>query len=350
MPIDFVVTWVDSSDPAWQASFEKYFTGEVTNRIRNRYRQADMLQYWFRAVEKFAPWVNHIYLVTSGQTPEALPSLERLPVWQKVTIVHHEDFMPHDILPTFSSIAIEMYLHRIPGLSEQFVYFNDDMFITNPVTPEYYFREGLPVVHNQEKPIPLPRLNEIIGYGASLREYCNVAVINKHFDRREVYRQSLELDGIDRWHGPHLFDEERRYYERMAECPRFGTFAEHHTGRRLLKSTYEEIWEKEPEQLRHASARFRQDMGNNIPLFSMWQIASNRFWPDTLGYDKIRIDVQPSEMGRVIMALRHPEVKSLCLNDCPSVSDDDYNEMMTVIREEMETMLSRTREREDVEC
>ena len=333
MPIDFVVTWVDNSDAAWQASFAKYFDGDVTNRIRNRYRQADTLPLWFRLVERFAPWVNRVFLVTNGQEPQGLDT--SLPL----TIVHHDEFMPKDILPTFSSIAIEMYLHRIPGLAEQFVYFNDDMFITGPVEPEYYFRNGLPVVHNQEQPIPLPIYDDNIEYGAALRAFCNVAVINKHFDRRKVYEQSLRQDGIDRWHGQHLTDDERKYYDRMAQCPRFGIFAEHHTGRRLLKSTYEELWQKEPGLLQKASGRFRSDMGINIPLFSAWQIASNRFYPDTVGYDKLRIDVQPKEMGRVIAAIHHPVVKSLCLNDSPFVSDNDYDEMMAVIRDELQSLL-----------
>ena len=108
-----------------------------------------------------------------------------------------------------------------------------------------------------------------------------------------------------------------------------------------MESESSEIWQREPELLRKASGRFRSDMGVNIPLFSMWQIVSNRFYPDTVRKDKMFIEVQPKEIGRVVLAIRHPGVKSLCLNDSPNVSDEQYNEMMAVIRKEFDRLLAR---------
>lgn len=95
-----------------------------------------ILQYWFRGVEKFAPWVNRIYFVTWGHIPSWL-NLSH----PKLKVVRHEEFIPTDYLPTFSSHPIELNLHRIKGLSERFVYFNDDTFLIRPVLQEDFFQK-----------------------------------------------------------------------------------------------------------------------------------------------------------------------------------------------------------------
>ena len=64
-PIDFVVTWLDSSDPLWQAEFAKYKKEETGHMESARFRNLEIFKYWFRAVEQYAPWVNKVYLVTN---------------------------------------------------------------------------------------------------------------------------------------------------------------------------------------------------------------------------------------------------------------------------------------------
>lgn len=99
----------------------------------NRYRDWGLLPYWFRAAEKFTPWVNKIYFVTWGHIPSFLNTDN-----EKLRIINHKDYIPEEYLPTFSSHVIEANLHRIPSLSEHFVYFNDDTFILRPM-PETSF-------------------------------------------------------------------------------------------------------------------------------------------------------------------------------------------------------------------
>ena len=136
--IDFVITWVDGSDPKWLTDRAKYVLED--ERIdESRYRDWGFLRYWFRAVEANAPWVRKIHFVTYGHIPEWLDVSN-----SKLHIVKHEDFIDKKYLPTFNSCAIEMNLHKIPGLAEQFVYFNDDMFLNKPVKPEFFFKDGLP--------------------------------------------------------------------------------------------------------------------------------------------------------------------------------------------------------------
>ena len=127
-PIDFVITWVDGNDPKWQEEKDKTLIaqglGVHIDGRKERYRDWDNLQYWFRGVEKYAPWVRKIHFVTWGHMPEWL-NVDH----PKLHIVKHEDFIPKEFLPTFNSHTIEWNFHRIEGLSEHFLYFNDDMFL-----------------------------------------------------------------------------------------------------------------------------------------------------------------------------------------------------------------------------
>ena len=142
--IDFVIAWVDGNDPQWQAQKRKCLATclkdeSILDQGDYRYRDWDLLHYWFRAVEKYAPWVRRIHFVTCGQ----------IPAWMNVNhpklhIVNHKDYIPEAYLPTFNSHTIELNMHRIEGLAEQFVYFNDDMYITRPVYPEDFFVKGQP--------------------------------------------------------------------------------------------------------------------------------------------------------------------------------------------------------------
>ena len=102
--IDFIITWVDSSDQKWIEEKNKY---EITNDLKkvdarnNRYRDMNCLKYWFRGVEKYAPWVNKIFFVTYGHYPEWL-NIDN----KKIKIIKHSEFIPEKFLPTFNSNAI----------------------------------------------------------------------------------------------------------------------------------------------------------------------------------------------------------------------------------------------------
>jgi hypothetical protein len=140
-PVDVVYTWVDGSDEEWQrsraaalkVSDPDQFTESAT--VEARFRQHDELRYSLRSLEQHAPWVNHIWIVTANQVPEWLDTDH-----PKVTVVSHEDIWSDEgTLPTFNSHAIEAHLHRIEGLTEHFVYFNDDVFLGRDCAPEMFF-------------------------------------------------------------------------------------------------------------------------------------------------------------------------------------------------------------------
>lgn len=143
--IDLVYLWVDGNDPVWAAKRDSYIGKPVDGSGKNcagRYKDNNELMYSLRSVEKNAPWIHHIYIVTDGQTPKWLYTGN-----PRISIVDHKEIMPESILPCYNSVVIEHHLHNIPGLSEHFIYANDDMFITREVTPYYFFtKEGQPVV------------------------------------------------------------------------------------------------------------------------------------------------------------------------------------------------------------
>jgi Stealth protein CR2, conserved region 2/Stealth protein CR4, conserved region 4/Stealth protein CR3, conserved region 3/Stealth protein CR1, conserved region 1 len=144
-PVDAVYTWVDGGDPAWQARKaaalgDNDWVAAVSGQTANdsRYVSRDELRYSLRSLHYFAPWVRRIFIVTDDQLPAWLDAEH-----PQITVVsHREIFGDTGRLPTFNSQAIESRLHRIPGLSEHFLYLNDDVFLGRPVTPDLFFTPG----------------------------------------------------------------------------------------------------------------------------------------------------------------------------------------------------------------
>jgi hypothetical protein len=141
-PIDYVVTYVDGTDPVWQESFKQRMHGLEPASASKRYRDMDTIRFAFRGIEKFMPWINNVYLIVQGST--------QMPVWlnlvhPKLKIIFHDEFIPKEFLPTFNSNVIEMFVHNLPDLSENFIIANDDMIPVHPMTPDMFFRDGRPV-------------------------------------------------------------------------------------------------------------------------------------------------------------------------------------------------------------
>jgi hypothetical protein len=140
-PIDVVYTWVDGSDAAWRerkvAAHAAVGLGELNEYANNesRFLSRDELRYSLRSLDMYAGWVRHVYLVTDDQVPPWLDTAN-----PRITVVSHRDlFGSRGKLPTFNSHAIESQLHHIPGLSDHFLYLNDDFFFGRPVEPRLFF-------------------------------------------------------------------------------------------------------------------------------------------------------------------------------------------------------------------
>ena len=141
-PVDVVFTWVDADDAEFvtqKAHFQGNLHTEIVKKKREivdiaRFQSRDELKYAIRSIETYAPWVNHIYIVTNGQIPTWLNTKH-----PKVSIVPHSEIIPEEYLPTFNSHVIESCLHRIKGLSEHYLYLNDDVMFARSILPNYFF-------------------------------------------------------------------------------------------------------------------------------------------------------------------------------------------------------------------
>ncbi|WP_392872274.1 stealth conserved region 3 domain-containing protein [Streptomyces sp. LN499] len=139
-PVDAVYTWVDGSDVQWLERKNHVLATlglETVDAAASaaRFRSRDELRYSLRSIDMYAPWIRNIYIVTDRQVPAWLDSSHH-----RVRVVDHtEIFGNQGALPTFNSHAIESRLHHIEGLSEHFLYFNDDFFIGRTVLPSLFF-------------------------------------------------------------------------------------------------------------------------------------------------------------------------------------------------------------------
>ncbi len=111
---------------------------EKQHTTKNRFRDNQELRYSLRSIWRFAPWVRHVYIVTNGQIPYWLNTGH-----PRISVISHSQIFPNSShLPTFASPAIESHLHRIPGLADKFIYFNDDVMLGNVVWPDDFYSHG----------------------------------------------------------------------------------------------------------------------------------------------------------------------------------------------------------------
>ena len=297
--IDFVVTWVDGNDIEWQKEKIKY-QGNVTNDSNSivRYREWNLLKYWFRGVEKYAPWVNNIYFVTCGHYPEWL-NLNN----PKLKLVKHTDYIPKKYLPTFSSHTIELNLNRIQGLSEKFVYFNDDMYLTDKVKKEDFFEKNLPVDSFSLGIIAPNAKNELIQHVL----LNNMSIVVKEFDKKKNFKKNWRKY-LNIKYG---FSNLKTLY--MLPLP-YLTFNESHVCVSLLKSTLNTLWEKEFEILNKTSLnKFRTFEDVNQWVFRYWQLASGNFIPRKFNFGK-RFELS-NQNKNILESIKNQKYKVICIND-----------------------------------
>lgn len=323
-PIDFVVIWVDMNDPKWKKDFLKCKGIEKTDSYNTgieRFRDYGLLKYWFRGVENFAPWVNRIHFVTCGQKPEWLNINN-----PKLNLVDHRDIIPEEYLPTFNSGVIERYIHRIPGLTEHFVYFNDDFYLLRPTPPERFFQKGLPcdIAVFQYNPSWSP-------YYVMLKN--NIRIINSRFNKKEVIKRDHE-----KWFTPE-YGSKGRINKILQHYGKFITLRVHHNAQPYLKESFEDAWTYAEDELSKTSKnRFRDKSDYTHELFRTWQICKGNFIPYNTYKDTkmFPLMVKPKQ---AINAIRTQEYSLVCLNDNKNIRN--YNRLMQEIRDAFESILSQ---------
>lgn len=165
-PIDVVIAWVDGGDPKFHEKLKHHLNGKSRETIPGanltRFASVNEITYCVLSILTFAPFVRKIFIVTDNQNPNIFDVVkkffpERL---SSITIIDHKEiFRDYEtFLPTFNSRSIETMIWRIKGLSNNFVYFNDDNFLVRPIEPSDWFINSKPVLRGSWSLAPAPRL------------------------------------------------------------------------------------------------------------------------------------------------------------------------------------------------
>lgn len=288
MKIDYVVPMVFPEDRQWQADLDRArgyresATGEV------RYRSWGTEELLIRCIRKNLPWVRtiHIILARPSQVQSWMTGVHG------VHVVYHKDIMPKEVLPTFNSRAIEMYLHNIPGLAPYFLYGNDDMFPLAPMPVEDFFRDYLPCLHYKERPFNPERAFQV----ACMNGLNFVA---SHF-------------------GQHFTDHWLRIGHNVVP---------------VLKSTCEMFWQKYPKRMKDSVTPFRLPRNFNQYIYSWYQILSGQYIDHCPLGSYLSVDANVND---IISAIRTAD-GLLCINDNNSVND--ITNLAATIRSEIEKRL-----------
>ncbi|MGX7011908.1 glycosyl transferase [Lactococcus cremoris] len=311
--IDFVVTYLDGSDEKWAKERDSYrhvqADGTGHENGESRYRNMDNFHFFLRAVEKYAPWVNKIHIVTWGHIPEWLNVNH-----PKINVVNHEDFIPKDYLPTFNSNAIEFSFDKIPGISEYFVNFNDDMFLNSKMEPTDFFVDGVPRLQIMHAPfMPSDPLFS-----------SNTLALNKIVNAKPKYLFNSKMFSLKNG----LFAVMANIYMAplLKYYGRFLGFREDHLPAPHTKSIYNQVREELPDYFEFVGkSKFRNSQ--DIKSISHWLMldyarATNQFVP-----------INSFKLGRMINLgvdvnfekLFKSNYKILCLEDGDYVSEEDFD-------------------------
>ena len=286
--IDVVYTWVQDTQ-AHRQSRMRYLMEEAGKRVpsdnaSNRYSDNGELKFSIRSIYAFCPWVNRIFIVAAdGQRPDWLTERSEdcnIPI----TVVPHSELFGPDFaghLPTFNSQAIEVHLHRIPGLSERFLYFNDDMFVGRAMEPtDFFTRSGAP---KYQFGGPIPKKTPRRGMSKHAYAWINNGNV---------------LDALF----PFTKSRTRRYPM--------------HQGVPMLKSSFDALWQMPVarQRLERTSAsRFRR--ANNlyvIGLLVYWNAYNNKVAKSNASHAYVELT---DRSWNNFSAIRRRRPKLFCVND-----------------------------------
>jgi Protein of unknown function (DUF3184). len=279
-PIDAVYTWVDGSDPQWQAERAAHWpspdglAADALDPARTRDREE--LRYSLRSLSMYANWIRKVWIVTSGQVPEWLAlDNPRLQVVSQAEI-----FTDPGALPVFNSHAIESQLHHIPGLAEHFLYLNDDFFFGRPVRPELFFHgNGLPKLMTSPIAIDLD-LDTDARNGATLAARTGRKWLEDTFDRTVT--------------------------NRMRHVP--------HAHRRSVLADLEALIPDDVDRVAHSKFRHRDDLSIPSELGHYYGYATGRAVTGRLEFEYIDLD-SPLAAERLAALLATRASDCFCVND-----------------------------------
>lgn len=292
--IDFVILWLDDTDEKWIKERNKYCKSK-SDSSNVRFRDWNLLKYWFRSIEKNAPWVNNIFFITYGHIPKWLNTENK-----QIKIIKHADFIPKEYLPTFNSNAIELNLFRIDELSEKFVLFNDDVFLFNKtLESDFFIKDKVKDIY-LENPI-LPTYDPY-----NYTQYNNIALINNKYNKNDYIHNKKYYN----------LKYKKRSLASMIESKHklFVGFLNQHITQPYFKSYFKKIWAENFNQCDETcNAKFRNK--NNISHYAIryMQLLDGKFVARNFNFGK---SFELSKDNSVLYnQFSKSNYKVICIND-----------------------------------
>jgi hypothetical protein len=288
--IDAVITWVDGSDHKYQLKHHGFL--KQRGDFKKQYLQADEIDFCVLSIIKYAPFIRKIFIVTDGQAPDLIET-KKLATLDKIKIVDHKEVFSglEDFLPTFNIRSIDAVLYKIKGLSEKFIYFNDDMFLIKESRPDDWFVDDKAVLigswaktYNIQ---PLKKITQLFksalkrrpSYNGAQSKAANIAGFNKKY------------------------------------------FKSYHSGRPQMKSVIKNFYENNPEILkRQLSYKFRND-NQYMPYSLCWHLLIKQGRYESADKNRL-IEIEktrnlgPEKLKRILLDLdRNITVRFLNIQD-----------------------------------
>lgn len=308
-PVDVVITWVNQNDVEWQRKYKQHIFGKSSEEMI-RFRDYGTLQVLIDGINKFAPWVRNIFLVTDNQSPLTKE-------YSNVIMVDHTDIMPQSVLPTFNSNVIDWHLKNIEGLSEHFIYFNDDMYLTDYVSKTDFF---------DEKGLPKDTLafNAIMPTGDFDHIYVNnLSIINRHFSKKSVLlNQAFKV-----------FNFKNSYWNifslLLLPFPRFTRFFDPHIPISYRKSTINYVVKMYPEVESFFKSKTRSNGDYSLWLVRYFEMLRGSFSVRYAGFGKRTTLAEYETISNKIKAGKY---RLININDSDQLNVEEFEEAVTEIR------------------
>ena len=287
--MDIVITYVNGLDPVWQKEYEAHTKTPI---VEKRFRDWGTLKFLFRGIEKNMPFIRKVHLVVSGES--------QVPEWinrNEVNIVLHKDIIPAQFLPTFNCNPIEMHLHNIEGLDEEYLYFNDDIFPLLPCQPTDFFRNG----------------KGVLGMSRHL-------FVSGMF--RRICRNSTDVA-----------------YSVLDRKPSICFLRPQHVCTPMLKTQVQEVYDLAKDRI-HASMSTTRNASNlNQYLYLNYMYLKGNLINEKLSKKHFSVGIVSAEKLRNF--IEHPTHKLTCINDV-QLTDARYKELQETLLDAFNNLLPNT--------
>lgn len=284
--MDIVITYVNGLDPVWQREYERHTNTPI---LEKRFRDWGTLKYLFRGIAKNMPFIRKVHLVVSGES--------QVPEWinrQEVNIVLHKDIIPAELLPTFNCNPIEMHLHNIEGLDEEYLYFNDDIFPLLPCKPTDFFRDGKGVIR-----------------------------MSRHLFVFDMFKQICR-------------NSNRVAYEALGRRPSPLFLRPQHVCTPMLKSEVQDVYNAKREEIIGSMTTTRSAKNLNQYLFLDYMYLKGKIINERLSKKHFSVGVVSANKLRKF--IEQPTHKLTCVNDV-QLSEERYTELRTALLEAFDRAL-----------